>query len=141
MARLKRLIRDERGAELIEFAAAFLMLLILMCGIFDFGLLLQRYEVLTNAAREGARLAALPGYTEADVIGRVNAYLSATGVPAGAVTTLTFAPATAGGRTFNVATVTITYVHGLDFVGPLMGLDSATLNAVAAMRVESQGGS
>ena len=52
-----------RGAELIEFAFIFPLLLLVCLGIVDFGLLFQRYEVLTNAAREGARVAVLPGYT------------------------------------------------------------------------------
>ena len=33
-----------------------------MLGIIDFGFLFQHYEVVTNAAREGARVAILPGY-------------------------------------------------------------------------------
>ena len=31
-------------------------------GIMDFGLMFQQYEVITNAAREGARVAMLPNY-------------------------------------------------------------------------------
>ncbi len=38
------------------------MLLLIGFGILDFGILFQRYEVITNAAREGARVAVLPGY-------------------------------------------------------------------------------
>ena len=48
--------------SLIEFALVFPMLLLVMLGIIDFGRLFQRYEVLTNAAREGTRVAVLPGY-------------------------------------------------------------------------------
>jgi Flp pilus assembly protein TadG len=146
MAPLKRRSwRDERGAELIEFALVTPLLLLIMCGIFDYGFLFQRYEVLTNAAREGARLAALPGYTTADVTARVNAYLTAGGVPGTATTTLAFQSVIAGGRTFNIARVTVTYTHQYVFLGPLMGifgnsLTSVTFNSVAAMRVESQGG-
>ena len=55
--------RSERGAELIEFALVFPTLLLVMLGIIDFGFLFQRYEVVTNAAREGARVAILPGYS------------------------------------------------------------------------------
>ncbi len=51
----------ERGAELVEFAFVFPTLLLVMLGIIDFGFLFQRYEVVTNAAREGARVAILPG--------------------------------------------------------------------------------
>src|SRR3954462_11071045 len=101
--------RSERGAELIEFVLVMPLLLLVMCGIFGFGFLFQRYEVLTNAAREGARLAALPGYTETDVTARVNAYLTAGGVPGHASTTLVIEAVTAGGRTFNVARVTVLY--------------------------------
>ena len=57
----------ERGAELVEFAFVFPTLLLVMLGIIDFGFLFQRYEVVTNAAREGARVAILPGYGDADV--------------------------------------------------------------------------
>ena len=145
LTRWRRLWQDEEGAELIEFALVSPLLLLIMCGIFDHGFLFQRYEVLTNAAREGARLATLPGYTAADVTARVNAYLTAGGVPGEATTSLTFEPVTAGGRTFNVARVTVTYTHQYVFLGPIMGLfgdglESVTFSAVAAMRVESQGG-
>ena len=70
----------ERGAELVEFAFVFPTLLLVMLGIIDFGFLFQRYEVVTNAAREGARVAILPGYADADVQARVNQYLSAAGL-------------------------------------------------------------
>jgi Flp pilus assembly protein TadG len=53
---------SERGAELVEFAIATPVMLLLMGGIVDFAMLFQSYEVATNAAREGARLAVLPGY-------------------------------------------------------------------------------
>ena len=58
-------LRSQRGAELIEFALIFPLLLLLMLGIVDFGFMFQRFEVLTNATREGARLAVLPGYDNA----------------------------------------------------------------------------
>jgi Flp pilus assembly protein TadG len=62
MAALMRRWRSERGAELVEFALVTPLMLVLIGGIVDFARLFQSYEVVTNAAREGARLAALPGY-------------------------------------------------------------------------------
>ena len=50
----RRLWACERGAELVEFAFVFPTLLLVMLGIIDFGFLFQRYEVVTNAARERA---------------------------------------------------------------------------------------
>ena len=49
--------REERGAALVEFALALPLLLVVIAGIVDFGFTFQRYEVVTNAAREGARMA------------------------------------------------------------------------------------
>ena len=63
--------RSEDGAQLVEFALVLPLLLLVMLGIAEFGFMFQRYEVVTNAAREGARLAVLPGYTDADVQARV----------------------------------------------------------------------
>ncbi len=48
-------IRSERGSALIEFALVFMLLMLLLFGIIEFGLMLYDEQVLTNAAREGAR--------------------------------------------------------------------------------------
>ena len=52
-------------------ALAMPLLMLIVLGIMDFGLMFQQYEVLTNAAREGARIAVLPNYSDADVQARV----------------------------------------------------------------------
>lgn len=52
------------------------LLLLILFGIIDFGLLLNRQLLLTEAAREGARVAALDG-SESDVLDRVEAVLGA----------------------------------------------------------------
>ena len=41
---IRRRLMCERGAELIEFAIVTPLLLLLMFGIADFGLMFQRYE-------------------------------------------------------------------------------------------------
>lgn len=57
----------DRGAAAVEFALVLPVLLLLMCGIVDFGRALHEQIVLTQAAREGARLAAL---SEPDTVAR-----------------------------------------------------------------------
>ena len=57
-------LRSERGAELIEFALVLPLLMFIILGLVDFGFMFQRFEVVTNAAREGARIAVLPGYVD-----------------------------------------------------------------------------
>ena len=86
----------ESGAELIEFALVFPLLLMIILGIVDFALMFQRYEVVTNAVREGARVAVLPGYTEPDVQAQVASYIAAGGLPT-----------TAGNPTVTVTPTTI----------------------------------
>lgn len=53
--------KSERGVELIETAITIPMLLLIAVGIFEFGRAYQCWQILTNAAREGARISILPG--------------------------------------------------------------------------------
>lgn len=45
----------EKGAAAVEFALVLPLLVLLMFGIIEFGLLLFNKQVITNASREGAR--------------------------------------------------------------------------------------
>ena len=72
---LKRL-RNQRGAALIEAAVTIPLILLISVAIFDFGRAYQTWQVLTNAAREGARIAVLPDYTDAQVTSTVRTYLT-----------------------------------------------------------------
>ncbi len=54
----KRLKRDQAGAQLLEFALVLPLLLVLAVGVVDFGRAWNIRQILNNAAREGARLAA-----------------------------------------------------------------------------------
>ena len=73
---MKRLKKNERGAALLEAAITVPMILLICVGIFEFGRAYQTWQVLTNAAREGARLAVIQTSTDADVRSRVNNYLT-----------------------------------------------------------------
>jgi len=50
----------ERGAEILEFALIFTALMMMMLGIVVFSRAYSVYQTMTRAAREGARMAALP---------------------------------------------------------------------------------
>ena len=52
--------RSEKGAALVEAAVTIPLLLLVSVGIFEFGRAYQTWQVITNAAREGARVAVLP---------------------------------------------------------------------------------
>jgi Flp pilus assembly protein TadG len=68
---------SERGQALLETALVLPIILAVAVGIFEFGRAYQTMQVLTNAAREGARVAVLPNATKEDVESRVTAYLKA----------------------------------------------------------------
>jgi Flp pilus assembly protein TadG len=47
--------RNHRGASAVEFALVLPILMVLLFGIIEFGLLMYNKAVITNASREGAR--------------------------------------------------------------------------------------
>ena len=77
---LGRRLRGQRGQALLETALTLPIVLVLSISIFEFGRALQVWQLLTNAAREGARVAVLPGATEDGVKTRVFQYMEAGGL-------------------------------------------------------------
>ena len=139
-------LRSATGAALVEVALVTPVLLLMLAAVFDVGFLLNRYIVVTNAAREGARVAAVPGWVEEDVEARVNAYLVAGGLATdGVVTSVEPVAVDTGARTFNAVRVVVSYPNDYVLIGSLaewFGEDSAdaTLTAAATMRVEVAAG-
>jgi Flp pilus assembly protein TadG len=143
----------EDGSQLVEFAVVLPLLLFVVLGIAEFGIIFQRYEVLTNAAREGARMAVLPGYTNADVEARVIAYAiaggardangdGATDFDGDNVDVTDVTVPLAAGPGMPCKRVTVTYTHSYIFLGGITGLlfgtpySTVPLSAVSEMRVE-----
>jgi Flp pilus assembly protein TadG len=138
---------EERGAEIVEFAIVLPLLLLILVGIIDFGLLFQRYQVLTNAAREGARVSVLPGYQVADVQARVTQFLVASGLTETPTTTVGAAASVpvGGGQCIRVRPVTVEYPYSYSAVGALAsvfgsGFSRTGLQATATMRSELAAG-
>ena len=81
MASLLRRARGHKGAALIEVALTLPLLLLVSVGIFEFGRAYQTWQVLTNAAREGARVAVLPDSTDDAIEERARAYMESGQLP------------------------------------------------------------
>ena len=60
-----------RGVAAVEFALVAPLFLLFLFGMIEFGRMVMVQQVLTNAAREGARIAALDGATATSVIDTV----------------------------------------------------------------------
>ena len=67
--------RSERGSAAVEFAILLPVLILLLFGIIEFSIAYNHAQGLHAAAREGARVAALPQTTQAAVVDRVKSAL------------------------------------------------------------------
>jgi Flp pilus assembly protein TadG len=61
-----KILRSNEGQSLVEFAVILPILLMLIMGILEFGLMLNCYLSVRNASREGAR-AAIVGSTDIEI--------------------------------------------------------------------------
>ena len=147
----RRFLRSERGAELVEFALVLPMLLLLIGGIADFAFLFHSMEVTTNAAREGARLATLPGYDVSSyqpVKDRVATYLQASGLKGTHVTQVNNVTIPLGASlTTQGVEVRVTYTYDYWLIEPIAAMLSQnfagmnTYTVASRMRKELQASS
>jgi Flp pilus assembly protein TadG len=134
-------LRNERGAALLETAITLPLILLISVAIFEFGRAYQVQQVLTNAAREGARVAVLEQYTDDQVKGVVRSYLTSGGLTAVDPVldrTITVAPGTASRVTINYPFNFMVLNPVARLVAPTSTLGSGVLNmqASALMRNE-----
>lgn len=144
---LVRRLAGDRGQALIETALTLPIVLVLSISIFEFGRALQVWQLLTNAAREGARVAVLPGATEDGVKNRVFQYMEAGGLENGALDQITLAPSEIdmGDGPVAASEVTVAYPFSFMVLNPIMQLVAPgsevgapiTMTASALMRNES----
>jgi Flp pilus assembly protein TadG len=136
--------RSERGAALVEAAVTIPILLLIAVGIFEFGRAYQHWQVLTNAAREGARYSVTPGATSANVDALVREYMKNGGLPKYDVANVQVVRNVA--LAFGTAsTITIGYPFDFIVLQPVANMikggagisKSVTMAAAATMRNES----
>jgi len=107
--------RNECGSALVEAALTMLAFLIIIFSIFEAGRMMSIQQTLTNAAREGARLAVLPLQGGTDslpsdgvVQARVQSFLNASGLN-GATANIVVDVVTTSGTDSKRVTVTAPY--------------------------------
>jgi Flp pilus assembly protein TadG len=139
----KRLLKNERGAALLEAAVTIPIILLISVGIFEFGRAFQTWQVLTNAAREGARIAIFSGTTDDQIKSTVQKYLAVGGLSKYDPSMVAIARDTALGSSTG-SQVTINYPFDFMVLNPVAKLvakdskvgESLTMSAVAIMRNE-----
>lgn len=144
---LRERLGRERGSAMIETALTLPLMLLLSVSVFEFGRAFQYWQILTNAAREGARIAVLPGTSDESVAARVEAYLEAGQLAAPESASVTIArneQISIGDGTASASTVTVSYPFAfvaLQPVARLLASDTTiggpiTMDASATMRNE-----
>lgn len=133
----RRVAGREEGQSLVEFAITVPLLLMLLLGIVDFGRAWNVYQVLTDAGREGTRVAVVDnGSTQAQIRTVIKNAAARAGIE------LTDADITIneGAGRGDPTTVTVQYAHRLRFVGWVLGLvngdENLNINVVSTMRRE-----
>jgi len=119
---MQTLSRDVRGSALVEMALTLPLMLLVSAGIFEFGRAYQTWQVLTNAAREGARIAVLPGTTDANITTRVQTYMSDGQLSAAGSASVAIdhdETITVGAGTATASRVTVTYPFTFAVLQPI----------------------
>ena len=120
------------------------LLLLLLGAIVDFGFVFRSWEVVTNAAREGARVGVLPAFSctpdvGGDVESRVTDYLTAAGISGATINAST--TTVAGFSSCNVTVTLNQPLPSLGVFGQILGGNYTTVQVTggASMRTETQG--
>ncbi len=112
-----RVLERDAGQSLAEFAILLPVLMGVVIGIFEFGRAWNVDQVLTNAAREGGRLAVVETSSESDVMNAVEAALTNAALDP-SLATITIDGMDDGYGT--QATVAVVYPYEFVFLGPIM---------------------
>jgi Flp pilus assembly protein TadG len=132
----KRAFKGNAGQSLVEFAILVPVLMGVVIGIFEFGRAWNVDQVLTNAAREGARLAVIETSSEGDVIEAVETALENASLDTSLATISVDGVEDDYG---SPATVQIEYPYEFIFLGPIMAfLGDGEGDAPGAITLTSQ---
>jgi len=134
-----RNIRDERGQAAVEFAIVLPMLLLFLIGVFEFGRAWNVYHAETDAARLGARCAAVadPSTTQDSVYAIVRRALARDAIDTNAVTITMTGWRTGTGTPVSVALqVPYTFVFLRPFMHWTNSQAAITLRSTFVMRNE-----
>lgn len=142
---MKKRIRNERGAALLETAITIPLILAVCVSIFEFGRAYQTWQVITNAAREGARLSILADSTDPQIEQAVRDYMKNGQLKFHGSATVSINRTVPFG-TNTASEISVTYPFDFKFLNPVMkllnsssttGQGTTLMKSTALMRNES----
>jgi Flp pilus assembly protein TadG len=128
--------RNRRGSAVVEFAVVAPIFITLVFGMIEYGRMVMVQQLITNAAREGARRGVLDGATTAEVQTAVTSHLSNASVTGATVTVNPSPPSSAGYGAPVTVTVSIPFSQ-VSWIPTPMFLTVKTLTASSVMRRET----
>lgn len=121
-----------RVTAAVEMAVVTPLLLTMLFGIIEFGWLFTVRSSMVNAAREGARLGALPGTSESEIVTRVQSLLEPMNIDDNATVNVTMPTSDDP-----IVTVVVTVPRAqVSLVGNFFGFTSGNVEGQASMRAE-----
>jgi Flp pilus assembly protein TadG len=127
--------RNRRGAAVVELAFTAPILFLLVFGMIDVGRAVMVQNLITNAARDGARAAVLDGATADAIEAHVIEYLNASSV-AGASVAVSPNPITTAGLGDPVSVTVQVPFGSVSWLPASKYFQDATLTATVVMRRE-----
>jgi Flp pilus assembly protein TadG len=125
-----------RGAAAVEFAIVAPIFFLVVLGIIEFGRMAMVEQVITNAAREGARVGVIDDSTRQMVEDKVRRYLASAGINGATIDVEPDPPSSAGYGESVTVTVSIPFDDVSWLPNPFF-VGGKTLTAQAVMRRET----
>ncbi len=143
----KTRVHARRGAAMVEMAIVLPIFVLVSLGVVEFGRALMVANMVTNSAREGARMAVLDGSTNTEVTKSVTDFLTSTlNVKPGDVSVgITITPAAgnpnpnnqcASAKARDLIAINVQVPYSKVALIPAKFLGSTTLHGASAMRHE-----
>jgi Flp pilus assembly protein TadG len=120
----------------VEFAVVAPVFFLLVFAMIEFGRMVMVQQILTNAAREGARVGVLDGSTESKVDTAVNNYLTAAGISNSTITVSPNPPSSATSSGAVTVTVSVPF-NSVSWLPSPLYLGGKTMSFSAVMRRET----
>lgn len=128
-------MKSQKGQAAVEFALVLPILLLLVCGVIDFGRILYTANALTTVCEQGARYASI--YTT-KTVDEVETYVkdnTASGIDKTPIHVTVNPPPRVSGGTVTV-TISYTMSYITPFISNLFSSSSKTMNFDSTCRVE-----
>jgi Flp pilus assembly protein TadG len=135
--------KSEKGTAIVEAAIVLLTLFMFIFGIFEAGRFMNTQQVLTNAAREGARLAVTPLSgtdtlpNNSEITARVESFLTSAGIACSGCVTVTQELVTTGAVQTSYTRVQVENDYQVLTVPLFFDMLEVTLKGEALMRNET----